>query len=90
MHLGFQLAFFFAMCRGTGPSPRSNHVAALCDDKMLLIFGGASKSRTLNDLYSLDFETVLNFILNNAMLNILQPDRSNIVSILHLIFYFCS
>ncbi|KAJ9154465.1 hypothetical protein P3X46_027795 [Hevea brasiliensis] len=46
-------------CTGTGPSPRSNHVAALCDDKMLLIFGGASKSRTLNDLYSLDFETMV-------------------------------
>ncbi|CAN0900568.1 Acyl-CoA-binding domain-containing protein 6 [Linum grandiflorum] len=46
-------------CTGTGPSPRSNHVAALCDDKMLLIFGGASKSRTLNDLYSLDFESMV-------------------------------
>ncbi|XP_021679547.2 acyl-CoA-binding domain-containing protein 6 isoform X2 [Hevea brasiliensis] len=45
-------------CTGTAPSPRSNHLAALCDDKMLLIFGGASKSRTLNDLYSLDFETM--------------------------------
>ncbi|XP_059632689.1 acyl-CoA-binding domain-containing protein 6 isoform X2 [Cornus florida] len=46
-------------CTGPGPSPRSNHVAALYDDKMLLIFGGASKSRTLNDLYSLDFETMI-------------------------------
>ncbi|XP_043811122.1 acyl-CoA-binding domain-containing protein 6 isoform X2 [Manihot esculenta] len=46
-------------CTGTGPSPRSNHVAALFDDKMLLIFGGASKSRTLNDLYFLDFETMV-------------------------------
>ncbi|CAN1807088.1 Acyl-CoA-binding domain-containing protein 6 [Linum perenne] len=46
-------------CTGTGPSPRSNHVAALCGDKMLLVFGGASKSRTLNDLYSLDFETMV-------------------------------
>ncbi|XP_054804605.1 acyl-CoA-binding domain-containing protein 6 [Prosopis cineraria] len=45
-------------CTGTGPSPRSNHVAALYDDKILFIFGGASKSRTLNDLYSLDFETM--------------------------------
>lgn len=44
--------------RGTVPSPRSNHVAALHEDKTLLIFGGATKSRTLNDLYSLDFETV--------------------------------
>jgi len=33
-------------------------VAALYDGKILFIFGGASKSRTLNDLYSLDFETV--------------------------------
>lgn len=45
--------------KGPGPSPRSNHVAALYDDKLLLIFGGASKSRTLNDLYSLDFETMI-------------------------------
>ncbi|XP_028751548.1 acyl-CoA-binding domain-containing protein 6 isoform X1 [Neltuma alba] len=45
-------------CTGTGPSPRSNHVAALYDDKILFIFGGASKSRTLNDLCSLDFETM--------------------------------
>ncbi|KAJ1395184.1 Kelch-type beta propeller [Sesbania bispinosa] len=43
---------------GTAPSPRCNHVAALYDDKVLYIFGGSSKSRTLNDLYSLDFETM--------------------------------
>ncbi|KAK7303144.1 hypothetical protein RJT34_14045 [Clitoria ternatea] len=43
---------------GTAPSPRFNHVAALYDGKILFIFGGASKSRTLNDLYSLDFETM--------------------------------
>ncbi|GAV73151.1 Kelch_2 domain-containing protein/Kelch_4 domain-containing protein [Cephalotus follicularis] len=46
-------------CTGTGPSPRANHVAALYDDKILYIFGGAAKSRTLNDLYSLDFETMI-------------------------------
>ncbi|XP_022979721.1 acyl-CoA-binding domain-containing protein 6-like [Cucurbita maxima] len=46
-------------CTGTSPSARSNHVAALYDDKTLLIFGGTSKSRTLNDLYSLDFETMV-------------------------------
>lgn len=46
-------------CTGTGPSPRSNHVAALYDDKTLFIFGGASKSKSLNDLYSLDFETMV-------------------------------
>ncbi|KAJ7980227.1 Acyl-CoA-binding domain-containing protein 4 [Quillaja saponaria] len=46
-------------CTGTGPSPRSNHVAALSDDKTLFIFGGTSKSRTLNDFYSLDFETMV-------------------------------
>ncbi|XP_050220345.1 acyl-CoA-binding domain-containing protein 4 isoform X2 [Mercurialis annua] len=46
-------------CTGTGPSPRCNHVAALYDDKMLYIFGGTSKSRSLNDLYSLDFETMV-------------------------------
>lgn len=46
-------------CTGTGPSPRSNHVAALYDDRVLYIFGGSSKSKTLNDLYSLDFETMM-------------------------------
>lgn len=46
-------------CTGAGPSPRCNHVATLYDDKTLLIFGGASKSRTLNDLYSLDFEAMI-------------------------------
>ncbi|PSS33954.1 Acyl-CoA-binding domain-containing protein [Actinidia chinensis var. chinensis] len=46
-------------CTGPVPSPRYNHVAALYDDKMLLIFGGASKAKTLNDLYSLDFETMI-------------------------------
>lgn len=49
------------MCSGTGPSARSNHVAALYDDKTLFIFGGTSKSKTLNDLYSMDFETVSEF-----------------------------
>lgn len=44
---------------GTGPSPRSNHVAALYDDRILFVFGGQSKSKILNDLYSLDFETMV-------------------------------
>lgn len=44
---------------GSGPSPRSNHVATLYDDRILLIFGGHSNSKTLNDLYSLDFETMV-------------------------------
>ncbi|KAJ0980687.1 hypothetical protein J5N97_008942 [Dioscorea zingiberensis] len=44
---------------GTGPSPRSNHVAALYDDRILLVFGGQAKSKILNDLYSLDFETMV-------------------------------
>ncbi|PIA61600.1 hypothetical protein AQUCO_00300841v1 [Aquilegia coerulea] len=48
-----------AQCTGTRPSPRCNHVAALHDDRILYIFGGTSKSRTLNDLYSLDFETMI-------------------------------
>ncbi|GJN25774.1 hypothetical protein PR202_gb13646 [Eleusine coracana subsp. coracana] len=43
--------------KGSGPSPRSNHVAALYDDRILLIFGGQSKSKTLNDIHALDFET---------------------------------
>lgn len=46
-------------CTGPGPSARSNHVAALYDDKLLLVFGGTSKSKSLNDLHSLDFETMM-------------------------------
>lgn len=46
-------------CTGPRPCSRSNHVAALYNDKMLFIFGGAAKSRTLNDLYSLDFDTMV-------------------------------
>ena len=57
----FFFLHFLIYVRGTGPSARSNHVAALYDDKTLLIFGGTSKSRTLNDLYSLDFETVCKY-----------------------------
>ncbi|PUZ45690.1 hypothetical protein GQ55_8G245200 [Panicum hallii var. hallii] len=45
--------------KGAGPSPRSNHVAALYDDRILLIFGGQSKSKTLNDIHALDFETMV-------------------------------
>ncbi|GMH29297.1 hypothetical protein Nepgr_031140 [Nepenthes gracilis] len=46
-------------CTGTAPSPRSSHVAALYDDRILFIFGGSAKSKTLNDLHSLDFETMI-------------------------------
>ncbi|XP_022760508.1 kelch domain-containing protein 4-like isoform X2 [Durio zibethinus] len=53
------LTWLTLQCTGTRPSPRSNHVATLYDDKTLFIFGGALKSRTLNDLYSLDFETMV-------------------------------
>ncbi|XVE82088.1 hypothetical protein DITRI_Ditri15bG0118700 [Diplodiscus trichospermus] len=53
------LTWLTLQCTGTRPSPRSNHVATLFDDKTLFIFGGASRSRTLNDLYSLDFETMV-------------------------------
>ncbi|XWS39060.1 hypothetical protein CRYUN_Cryun18bG0017600 [Craigia yunnanensis] len=53
------LTWLTLQCTGTRPSPRSNHVATLYDDKTLFIFGGASKSRTLNDLYLLDFETMI-------------------------------
>lgn len=44
--------------RGAGPSARSNHVAALYEDKLLFVYGGQSKSKILRDFYSLDFETV--------------------------------
>lgn len=45
-------------CRGSGPSPRTKHCATMYDDRYLLVFGGASKSKPLNDLFALDFETV--------------------------------
>ncbi|XP_021290692.1 tip elongation aberrant protein 1 isoform X1 [Herrania umbratica] len=53
------LTWLTLQCTGTRPSPRANHVATLYDDKTLFIFGGVSKSRALNDLYSLDFETMI-------------------------------
>ncbi|GMI70322.1 hypothetical protein like AT5G18590 [Hibiscus trionum] len=53
------LTWLTLQCTGTRPSPRSNHVATLYGDKTLFVFGGASKARTLNDLYSLDFETMV-------------------------------
>ncbi|CAH1450859.1 unnamed protein product [Lactuca virosa] len=43
----------------TTPTSGYSHVAALYDDKLLLVFGRTSKSKSLNDLYSLDFETVM-------------------------------
>lgn len=43
---------------GAEPSPRSKHIAAIYNDRFLLIFGGASKRKALNDLFSLDFETM--------------------------------
>ncbi|KAL1197801.1 Acyl-CoA-binding domain-containing protein 6 [Cardamine amara subsp. amara] len=46
-------------CTGTRPCTRSNHVATLFDDKILFVFGGSGKNKTLNDLYSLDFETMV-------------------------------
>ncbi|KAK9136970.1 hypothetical protein Sjap_007564 [Stephania japonica] len=46
-------------CTGSRPSSRSNHVAAVYDDRIMYIFGGSSKSRTLNDLYSFDCETMI-------------------------------
>ncbi|KAE8683512.1 anaphase-promoting complex subunit 7-like [Hibiscus syriacus] len=53
------LTWLTLQCTGTRPSPRSNHVATLYGDKTLFVFGGASKSQTLNDMYSLDFETMV-------------------------------
>ncbi|KAM7276860.1 hypothetical protein ACFE04_018726 [Oxalis oulophora] len=62
-------------CTGTCPSPRSNHVVVLYDDKILYVFGGAAKSRTLNDLYSLDFETMRKIFLTS--LAMLKPISSS-------------
>ncbi|KAG7551129.1 Kelch repeat type 1 [Arabidopsis thaliana x Arabidopsis arenosa] len=46
-------------CTGTRPCARSHHAATLFDDKILFVFGGSGKNKTLNDLYSLDFETMV-------------------------------
>ncbi|KAI4338512.1 hypothetical protein MLD38_023561 [Melastoma candidum] len=46
-------------CTGMVPSARCNHVATLYNNKTLFIFGGSSKSKSLNDIYSLDFETMI-------------------------------
>lgn len=52
-------------------------MAALYDDKILLIFGGGSKSKTLNDLYSLDFETVCRAFSNNFISLMVQSSCLN-------------
>ncbi|KAL2609445.1 hypothetical protein R1flu_028018 [Riccia fluitans] len=43
---------------GNGPSPRTRHIAEMYDDRFLLIFGGATRSRISNDIFALDFETM--------------------------------
>lgn len=82
--------YFYILVRGTGPSARCNHVAALYDDKSLLVFGGTSKSKSLNDLYSLDFETVsikiTFFLISSSMKN--QLTFNNFYS-LDLCFRWC-
>lgn len=69
----FLIRFFVFFClntRGTRPCARSNHVATLFDDKILFVFGGSGKNKTLNDLYSLDFETVMLFFLSLFVLEL--------------------
>jgi hypothetical protein len=46
------------LCRGTPPSPRSEHAAACYADRYLFIFGGGSHSTCFSDLHLLDMETV--------------------------------
>jgi len=48
-------------CFGNVPSPRSDHSATLYGTTMW-IFGGASNNGYLNDLYSLNIETVFNIL----------------------------
>ncbi|KAL3699278.1 hypothetical protein R1sor_017300 [Riccia sorocarpa] len=43
---------------GNGPSPRTRHIAEMYDDRFLLIFGGATRSKISNDIFALDFETM--------------------------------
>lgn len=56
-------------------------MAALYDDKVLLIFGGTSKSRTLNDLYSLDFETVCKYAFYYEINPVCGPEFHHIILI---------
>ncbi|KAH7388267.1 hypothetical protein KP509_16G066900 [Ceratopteris richardii] len=46
------------LAMGSVPSPRSKHVAAIYDERLLLVFGGQTKNKSLNDLYALDFEAM--------------------------------
>ncbi len=60
--------------RGAGPSPRTKHCATMYDDRYLLVFGGASKSKPLSDLFALDFETVRQECKMNAfVVNLIMP-----------------
>lgn len=56
-------------------------MAALYDDKTLFVFGGTSKSRTLSDLYSLDFETVCEFSLILISFKILDYVAKHFISL---------
>ncbi|EPS64186.1 hypothetical protein M569_10595, partial [Genlisea aurea] len=43
---------------GISPSPRSDHAAAVHEDRYLLIFGGGSHATCFNDLHVLDLQTM--------------------------------
>ncbi|KAM7273404.1 hypothetical protein ACFE04_028068 [Oxalis oulophora] len=43
---------------GVPPSPRSDHAAAVHDDRYLLIFGGGSHATCFNDLHVLDIQAM--------------------------------
>lgn len=60
-------------CRGSPPTPRSNHAAAVHAERYLLIFGGGSHATCFDDLHVLDLQTVCqaSFVLATFFVGIL-------------------
>lgn len=60
-------------CRGSPPTPRSDHAAAVHAERYLLIFGGGSHATCFDDLHVLDLQTVCqaSFVLATFFVGIL-------------------
>lgn len=58
MYIFIEILHIFIVRRGTPPSPRSGHSAAVHAERYLLIFGGGSHATFFNDLHVLDIQTV--------------------------------
>jgi len=55
-------------CRGSPPTPRSDHAAAVHAERYLLIFGGGSHATCFDDLHVLDLQTVCQASIVSATL----------------------